>query len=320
MPLRRPQPLKPNGRVAVVAPSGRFSAAGLRTGIAWLAAQGLEPVIGDDLFARVEQTEGYLAGDDDTRFVELVSALSDPSIGAVWCARGGYGAMRLLSTPGVPEALARTNAWLVGFSDITALHLVAAHAGTLSLHASMVARIAEAPEPCTEAMLGILRGATGQPGDIAYPHLHWLCGAATNAQGTSGSLWGGNLSLTAALTGTPWSLAAATGPVILMLEDIGEAPYRIDRMVTQLALAGALDRVAAVVLGQFTPVKPGAAADPSNSLGEAYMAFAEALGPVFARRGIPVFAGAPFGHEREHWPFIHGAEAVLGLDGTLRYA
>jgi len=105
-----------------------------------------------------------------------------------------------------------------------------------------------------------------------------------------------------------------------MLEDIGETPYRIDRLVTQLALAGALDRVSAVVLGQFTPLKPEAAADPSSALGEAYMAFAEALGPLFTDRGIPVFAGAPFGHEREHWPFIHGAQAVLSLDGTLRYA
>lgn len=320
MPLRRPQPLKPSGRVAVVAPSGRFSAAGLRAGIDWLTSQGLEPVVAPELLSRVERTEGYLAGNDDARLSELVSALSDPSIGAVWCARGGYGAMRLLAVPGIPEALARTNAWLVGFSDITALHLVAAHSGVMTLHAPMVARIAETPAPCAQATLDILRGARGQPGDIAYPHLHWLCGAEQSAPETRGALWGGNLSLVAALTGTPWSLAAAPGPVILLLEDIGEAPYRIDRMVTQLALAGALDRVAAVVLGQFTPARPNPETDPAVALGEAYMAFAEALGPLFARHGIPVFAGAPFGHEREHWPFIHGAEAVLSLDGTLRYA
>src|SRR5262249_9458224 len=195
----------------------------------------------------------YLAGDDGRRGAELAAALADPEIRAIVAARGGYGAMRILpriwphanggpSPPGPAKMLA-------GFSDITALHAALQAAGQVSVHGPVVTQLGTQPSAVVERFFAILEDGTVPPAPIA--------GMPMVGGVSEGPLLGGTLSVLTRLLGTPW-LPDIDGAVLL-LEDVGEQPYRIDRMWTHLRLAGVFDRVAGLALGDFTDCEtPGA--------------------------------------------------------------
>ena len=217
-----PAALRPQDRVAVIAPASAFERGPFDAGLALLDAR-YRTEYGNGLFER----RRYLAGSDDRRLAELHAALTDPGIRAVFCARGGYGATRLLrqlaaSAPaGAPKPL-------IGFSDITALHLWLQAYGRISIHGPVLTQLPRLSSATCTRLFDLLESVRPAPP---------LAGTATYVGGVAeGPLLGGNLSVFTRLLGTPY-LPALDG-AILLLEDQGERPYRLDRMWTHLQLAG----------------------------------------------------------------------------------
>lgn len=239
---------------------------------------------------------GFLAGDDGRRALELEEALADPSVDAIVAARGGYGATRLLRFF-VPENVRAANKLLVGFSDLSALHALWARAGLRSIHGPMVAGLGRGTRAEVERWIAAVEGAAPAP----LTDLERVRGGVAE-----GPLLGGNLALMAALVGTPH--APPIQGAVLFLEDIGEAPYRVDRMLTTLHEAGWLDRVAGVALGGFT------ACEPRGDGWTVEAVLHERLGDL----RVPVLAGVPSGHLDENLALPFGAPARLDADrGTL---
>ena len=300
--LAKPAPLRPGDRLAVVAPAGaprdldRY-----RAGLDALRAAGYDVQVDYDPAAR----RGYLAAPDAARARALHRALLDPAVRAIVAVRGGYGTMRLLDR--LDWAALRTAAptLVVGYSDLTALHLALyARLGWPSVSGPVVTEWAAA-DAFTRA--AFRRVVTGDPAGVGVP----LVGpggaalrplSAAGAHGTAaGVLLGGNLSVLTRLLGTPF-LPDLTGAV-LVLEDVGEAPYRLDRMLAHLALAGVLDRLGGVVLGRFTHAT---ADSPSLSAGEV-------LADYFAGRPYPVAAGLAYGHVLPRLTLPWGVRARLAV-------
>lgn len=265
---QKPLLLRPRDTVHIVAPAGPFDRAGFEAGFS-LIQQRYSPLYDDGLFS----AHRYLAGDDRRRRDELARALLDSRARALFCARGGYGSMRLL--PELPLAdMAST--LLVGFSDITALHLAVQARGHVSIHAPVLTQLGKQPPDVQERLFRLLESPEPPPP---------LIGSATYVPGTAeGPLLGGNLSLVTRLLGTPFmpSLEGA----VLLLEDVGERPYRLDRMWTHLRLAGVFERVRGIVLGDFTDCEDRSASYTS----------ADVLRSLAEETGLPCAAGFPIGH------------------------
>jgi muramoyltetrapeptide carboxypeptidase len=281
--------LQPGARVGVFAPSGNFDPGRLEAGLSLIRGWGLEPVLAPGLGLR----HRYLAGDDEARLADLIWAMSDPGLDAAWLARGGYGLTRLLHR--IPfDALPRRP--VIGFSDASALFAALARRGAgLPVHGPVLQSLADLADDASRVALRNLlmegRGASWR-GRVLRP------GAA------SGRLVGGNLCTFASLAGTPWALQAAGA--ILLLEEVGERPYKVDRLLTQLLRSGALDGVCAVVLGSLEGCE-----EPGQRDWSAELIVAEGL----AELGVPVLAGLPVGHGTRNHAFPWGVEARL--DGDL---
>jgi muramoyltetrapeptide carboxypeptidase len=294
--LRRPPLLAPGARVALVSPAGPLRGpSDLERAIANVESMGWEPIVGVNVLAR----RGYFAGSDDERLTDLDRALRDPGIDGVWCARGGYGAMRLLESLDY-AAIARRPKPLLGFSDITALHAaIETRSGIATYHAPTArgALSAFSRDSLRRAVV------TGEDpcGSITQPRV-------IRAGVAEGRLAGGNLALLVALLGTPYF--PVLDGAILVLEDIGEAVYRLDRMLTQLRLAGALSRIAALVFGAFT--------DCPETSEDGVRRIDEVLDEAARAAGVPAVANAPIGHIDEQWTLPLGLTATLdAAAGTL---
>jgi muramoyltetrapeptide carboxypeptidase len=229
----KPWPLKPGDLVSVVAPSGPFDRESFERGLAVLSSR-YRPAYSEGLFSR----EGYLAGNDARRLEELNSALADENVRAIFCARGGYGALRLLR--GIDLQGVRPKP-LVGFSDGTALHGLFQSRRRVSIHGPVLTQLGNQPAASVERFFRLLESP--EPADS-------LTGATCLVPGIAqGPLVGGNLAVFSRLLGTPY-LPDLRGAVLL-LEDVTERPYRLDRMWQHLALAGVFQNIAGIVLGQF---------------------------------------------------------------------
>lgn len=313
----KPPALHPGGTVALVAPASPPDPAAVETARRGLEAQGFRVKVARNVGARW----GYLAGDDQERAAAFMEAWTDPEVDAVFSLAGGYGVNRILPLLDFGE-MARHPKVFTGFSDITALHLaIQNHVGLVTFHA-----------PTHSAALG--RDATVRPFQVAWlwrqiyapayfddagrrlpegldlPAAGSVGEAWTVAPGKAeGRLTGGNLALVASLAGTPHALRPEGA--ILFLEDVGEEPYRVDRMLSTLELGGVLDRVAGVVLGRFTG---GEAPDPERSL-----TLEDVFRRYFAGRPYPVLAGFPVGHVVDNVTLPYGVRAELDAGaGTLR--
>jgi muramoyltetrapeptide carboxypeptidase len=289
-PFQPPPALRPGDRVAVIAPASGFDRAAFDTGLALISRR-----YHVEYTAGVFERQRYLAGSDARRLAELTATLADPGIRAVFCARGGYGATRLLprldasGTPGPPKLL-------VGFSDITALHLWLQAHGRASIHGPVLTQLGRLPAGTCERLFALLESVAAAPA---------LNGTATYAGGAAeGPLLGGNLSVLTRLLGTPFmpSLDGA----ILLLEDQGERPYRLDRMWTHLQLAGVFARVRGIALGSFTACEePDAPYDSEDVLRELAQA-----------TGLPCAAGFPVGHGDVNEPVPLGIQVRLDADAA----
>lgn len=295
--LIRPPALRPGARVALVAPAGPLPEGAVDCAVERVRAWGWEPLPGS--FCRGRR--GYLSGADEERAADLDAALRDPDNDAVWCLRGGYGTMRILGRVDW-EPLVRRPRPLIGFSDNTALHLALRRRGVVSFHGPHPAT----PEVSEFSREGLLRVvARPEPAGVLPFPAGGAQRAETVAAGVAeGPLVGGNLALLAALAGTPWALAAEGA--VLFLEDVGEPAYRVDRMLSQLLLSGALEGVAGVAVGAFSEAPEGDA--------PAVEVIAERLEGL----GVPIAAGFPFGHVDDNWTLPLGVRARLDAGaGTL---
>ncbi|WP_344970126.1 LD-carboxypeptidase [Streptosporangium fragile] len=284
-PAVAPPPLRPGDTVAVVTPCGPPDPVRLARGVRVLEGLGLKVVTG----AHVLDRHRYLAGADAARAADLQEAWCDPAVSAVFCARGGYGATRVLGHLDWDAMRAAGPKALVGSSDVTALHSAfAVELGLASWFGPMPACATisdpEGPEPRTFGHL--TTALAGEPGSVAGDRM--IVPGDVVAPVT-----GGNLSLLAALCGTPYALSAR-GRIVL-LEDVGEAPYRIDRMLTQLLQSGSLAGAAGFALGSWV------------DCGDPHPVLEELLAPL----GVPVLAGLPVGHGSPQFSVLLGALGAI---------
>jgi muramoyltetrapeptide carboxypeptidase len=288
-PFVRPT-LSPGDALRIVAPSGPFDEASFDAGVAFLRTR-YEVRVDDEVRAK----KGYLAGDDARRLAELRRALDEEGTNAIVCARGGFGATRLLEGLDVAQ-VGRARKLLVGFSDVTALHALWARAHVGSMHGPMVAWLGRADDDARADWIAALEGRT----------LH-ARGLRAIARGRAeGILLGGNLAVLASLVGTPY--APPLDGAVLFLEEVGEAPYRIDRMLTQLRHARWFEGVRAIVLGDLVRCAPGDHGVAAEDV------IAERLGDL----GVPMLAGLCAGHGETNHTLPFGSRVMVDADaGTL---
>lgn len=287
--LRR---LQSGDRVALVAPASSFPAEEVAAGVAELARLGFEAVYDESLFAR----QRFVAGSAEGRAHAIHQAWADPSIAALIAMRGGYGSAQLL--PLLDVALLRdARKALIGYSDITALLTLYQLNGLNAIHGPMVdRRLSQGPSAYDEDSFRRVMMAAEPAGELRPAALEVL-----RPGRASGALMGGTITQLVASLGTPWAFAALPG-CALFLEDIGERPYRIHRMLTQLAQAGVLSRAGAIVFGEFPGCdEPGG--DP---------AIRDVLREFTAGFAGPVLFGFPSGHTAgATWTLPFGVRADI---------
>ena len=307
VPVIKPRALREGDTVGLVAPSSYvFEEWDLDDIPPRLASLGLRCKFGKNVRAR----RGYLAGTDAERLSDFHAMFADPEVAGVFCVGGGYGAERLLDR--IDYALVRRNPKVfLGYSDITALHLaLGSRAGLVTFHGPVA--LSSLPDWTRGALRKALFsaepiGAVENPPETdplspAFPRHTVASGKAR------GRTVGGNLTLVSTTMGTPFEID--TKGKILLLEDTGEAPYRIDRMLVQLALAGKLADAAGVVWGTCTDCAP------SRSSFEISLSFSELLDELLGGIGKPVLAGVVFGHSKEKATIPLGVAAEL--DATAK--
>ena len=242
----------------------------------------------------VLSSHGTYAGSIEKRLKDLQAALDDEKAKVIFCSRGGYGAVHLVGKLDFTRFREHPK-WLIGFSDITALHNVFQHEGFVSLHAPMARHLTVEPadDPATQALHDLLFGIPVASYSAA-PH-------KLNRKGNSGgTLRGGNLAVFYGLRGTPWDIPAPG--TILFIEDVGERPHSVERMLYNLKLGGVLEQLSGLIVGQFTEY------EERKQLGkELYGAIAD----LVKEYDYPVCFDFPVGHVTHNMPLLNGAEAEL---------
>ncbi|WP_329061951.1 S66 peptidase family protein [Streptomyces sp. NBC_01429] len=291
-PLTRPARLRPGARVAVVAPSGPVPEERLESGLDILRGWDLDPVVAPHVLDRHPRFD-YLAGTDEARARDLQEAWCDPSVSAVLCARGGYGAQRMADLLDWTAMRAAGPKVFVGYSDITALHeAFAVRMGLATLHGPMTAAVTFLKDAGTQESL---RATLFEPESVRTLALDT---ARTLVPGrAAGVTLGGCVSLLAAELGTPHARPSAAGG-LLLIEDVGEEPYRLDRILTQLLRSGWLDGVAGIALGSWERCGP---------YEEVRAVLLDRLGTL----GVPVVEELGFGHADTAPTMPLGVPAVL---------
>ncbi|MFY1624279.1 S66 peptidase family protein [Micromonospora sp. WMMD735] len=295
----RPPVLREGDTVLLVSPSGPTRPERVARGIELLTGWGLRPQVAPNAYAR----RGYLAGDDALRAADLNAAFADPRVRGVICTRGGYGAQRVVDLIDM-AAVRRDPKVVAGFSDITALQFALWRGARLAgVHGPGAAWVDErTPLRSAESLHAALMTTApvtveAVPGEETYPVR--VPGRAV------GRLLGGNLCLITATLGTP-DMPDLTGAVLLV-EEVQEPPYKVDRMLTHLRRAGVLDGLAGVAVGQFTDCADGWDTTVVDVL-------TDRLGDL----GVPVLGGLPIGHGPGQLSVPVGTSATLDATaGTL---
>lgn len=286
-PAIKPAGLAPGDTIMIVAPAGELIERRVELAVKRLEALGFNVIVPDDVFS----IRGYLAGPDERRAAELMQAFTDPEVDAVFPGTGGYGTMRMLDLLDF-DAIRANPKILIGFSDITGLHIALdTKCNLVTFHSPNpqwgLGSRENLPEFSAKYFWRSLMADqnTGEPGFVYEPPLYAPLGIYSPGVG-EGPLCGGNLSLIASLTGSEYELD--TDGKVLFLEDVNEAPYRIDRMLRQLQLSGQLDNLAGVILGQFRRC------DPDGD--ESSLSLPEVFTDYFGDAPYPVVCNFPAGH------------------------
>ena len=296
-----PTPLKTGDTIAVISPSSVPDSATVAKGCATLRSWGYVPVVG----AHALSSYHGFAGTADERATDLLWALRNPSIKAIICSRGGDGAVQVLQRIPLKEFRNHPK-WIMGFSDVTALHSAEVAAGVMSIHCSMCDGIAMRGERDSVNMIlrKLLQGELPTYQAPAHP---------LNQQGeATGILVGGNFSVFCGLAGSEYDfLNRADEGLILFIEDTDESMTKVDRMLHQLEIRGVLSKLNGIIVGHFSKYK-----SPENGFADMY----EMLHEYLQHYPIPVCYDFPVGHHSgKNYPMVEGCKMNLkvGQDGTL---
>lgn len=285
-----PAPLRKGDKIAICTPAGKIDSKIVHEAADVLRREGWQV----EIMPHALGAHGSFSGTPAERYSDLRAAFSDPSVRAILCARGGYGVVHIL------EQLAELPIeddpkWVIGYSDISALHALMAKKGIASIHSAMCAAIKKGPDdPDNATLFGILRGE--KPVHIFEPHAYDRPGIAT------GTLRGGNLAVLAELIDTPYDILEPD--TILFIEDVSEPIYKIERILYQLRMNGVLKNLKGLIVGQFTDYKP----DDNHADMESM------IRDMVAPYSYPVAFGVPIGHVDHNLPMIESAKVTLKVN------
>jgi len=294
MVVHKPAPLKRGARIGVVAPAGCVDEKAVREGAEAVRAEGFEVELSRNIYGN----KGYLAGDEKTRALDLVDFFHRSDIDAIFCARGGFGSIQLL--PHLVNEARLAPKIFVGYSDITVLlNWFLQQFGMVTFHAPMLA-------------MDIAQGLSGRTKDHFWSMLtgetrEWKVdlGEVIRPGAAEAEMMGGCLSLLVTTLGTPYEID--TAGKLLFIEDVDEKPYRIERMLTHLKMAGKLDSLSGLVFGDFTHCE-----------GEGPRSVRQVIGELFREASYPVVMGMAAGHGEENLALPFGVKMALdGRAGTL---
>ncbi len=290
--IEMPQYLKSGDKVVIVSPASRIDKALLKGAKERLEEWGLKVTIAK----HADAANGKYAGSIRQRLTDLQEAMDDPEVRAILCSRGGYGCVHLLDSLDF-SAFRQSPKWLIGFSDISALHCAVQLNGVASLHSPMARHLTIEPadDACTQYLHDILFGTIP----------NYFCEAnKLNHRGSArGILRGGNMAVCYGLRGSRFDIPAEG--TILFIEDVGERPHSIERMLYNLKLSGALDCISGLIIGQFTEF------NEDLSLGKPLY---DALADILKEYKYPICFGFPVGHVTDNRPLICGAEVELTVN------
>lgn len=296
--MKYPKPLMAGDTIAIVSPAGIINPDYVSGAVATLRGEGWNPVVYPHALGR----HGSYSGTSDERLADLERALTDPSVRAILCSRGGYGAVHLLDRLKLLP-IDEDPKWLIGFSDISALHALFNSMGVATLHASMTKQLAKGGvNEINQQLFSILRGERPTYQFAPDPR---------NRQGSAqGRLAGGNLAVLDGLAGTPYDILQPD--TVMFIEDIAEPIYKVERILYRLRLAGVLPRLKGLIVGQFTEYE-----SDSN-----YREMEDMIADMTAPYGYPVAFNTPIGHVDGNIPVIEGADVnliVTEAGSTLRF-
>lgn len=309
-----PPALRPGDTIAIVPTARAITVEELRDGIALAERWGLRVKLG----AGIGRKHFQQAGTAEERAADLQTALDDPAVRSIWCARGGYGTVHLLDHLDL-SALRRDPKWIVGFSDITVLHNALHNLSIASLHAQMPFNIGAKTDGTRETLRAALFGEAFHVKATSFgPRASDLVGdpkpearspwPAARVGQCEGVLTGGNLSLLYALRGTPYDIDPRGK--ILFIEDLDELLYHVDRMVQNLRLAGWFKDLAGLIVGGMSDMRDKNPEDPFGKSAERIIA--DALGDTC----YPVCFGLPAGHIDDNRALIFGQKAKLSVTAS----
>lgn len=290
----KPAPLSEGDKIVICSPSGIVKPQNVYGAVAVLQERGYAVEVSAHALGRC----GTYSGTADERYADLEAALLDPTVKAIMSSRGGYGAVHLLAR--LDRLPLRENAkWLIGFSDISALHALMTRHGVMSIHGSMTSHLAktEGLDDDSAALFDILSGREVGYDFPAHPF---------NRTGSAeGRLAGGNLSVIADLIGTPFNVIE--GDTILFIEDVSEPVYKLERIFYQLRLSGVFDKLRGMIVGNFTEYSPDVDFSSVESM----------IHRLTKDYSFPIAFQAPIGHVSHNIPVVVGANARLSVTDTV---
>ncbi len=290
----RPPALKFNDKAVILSPAGNIAETTVNGAAAILREWGLQVGVSPNALSHTGRFSGFV----EQRLSDLQHAMDDPDVKLILCSRGGYGVVHLLDKLKF-EGIRENPKWVIGYSDITALHAALQHNWILSLHGPMAKHFADegAADVAVRYTKAILAGQSVKY-EIPVTEYGYL-----NRQGqASGRLFGGNLSVYCGILGSKYAKTPKKG--ILFIEDIGEEPYKVDRYIHQLKLAGVFDKISGLIVGQFNDYTE------DNDM---YNALFESILAAVSEYTFPVCFGFPVGHVKHNFPLIMGARATLSV-------
>ena len=292
-----PPSLRKGDKIAILSPASEIKEEYINGAVSKIFERGYKPVV---MAHTVGHEKGSYSSELTSRLSDLKQAIEDPDIKAILCGRGGYGCVHLLAYLS-PEIILKNPKWMIGYSDVSALHALWNHAGVASIHGPMAKHLAiEVPEDqCSEALFDILENDGSFEYLVPSTPLN-NCGKA------KGVLRGGNFAVLNGLADTPFDLLKIKEDedVILFLEDISEAIYAVERMMYRLYYAGTLNRMKGLIIGQFTQYKSDKNFDTME----------EMIHSLFKKLKIdkvPVVYNFPVGHVSLNFPLVEGVEVEL---------
>lgn len=296
MSNKKPPHLQPGDLIYITAPAKAIEPLYIQETIRWIESKGWKALVSEHCLGQ----HNYFSGTDDERRIDLQYAIDHPEIKAIWCARGGYGSLRIIDQLSWAGMLFQPK-WLIGFSDITAFHLKLNNLEIQSIHGTMPFNINTVSASSLDSITHMLKG---EP--VAYKG---ICGPKSKKGRASGICLGGNMSLVYSVLGTDDQPDFRDS--ILFLEDIGESIYSIDRMCQSFRKARIWENISGLIIGQFSHIK-----QTENEYG---MSIEELFLEQVQFRKIPVLFDFPLGHEPDNLAMICGAEMALTIYDSGEY-